>query len=120
MSKFYCERSELNFKIIKRFTFSRFIRCYNFWVQGGNANNYPTLKGDGTSNRVFAYKYSHRGEVSLTQIVKKKTAASFSSSSCSHFDEVLIQFENKVKDLSLAAATAKLLSLFHYSCLAGK
>ena len=48
--------------------------------------------GDSTPNRVFAYKYSHRGEVSLTQIIKRNVQKKASS----HFDEVLIQFENKV------------------------
>ena len=62
---------------------------------------YRMLKtaGDSTPNRVFAYKYSHRGEVSLTQIISTASNARSqkkTSSSSSHFDEVLIQFENKV------------------------
>eukprot|EP00093_Oithona_nana_P010156 10156.XXX_222344_223334_1 [CDS] Oithona nana genome sequencing. len=62
---------------------------------------YRMLKtaGDSTPNRVFAYKYSHRGEVSLTQIISTASNARSpkkTSSSSSHFDEVLIQFENKL------------------------
>ena len=53
--------------------------------------------GDSTPNRVFAYKYSHRGEVSLTQIISATSnVQQKKASSSSHFDEVLIQFENKV------------------------
>lgn len=55
--------------------------------------------GDSTPNRVFAYKYSHRGEVSLTQIISATSNAHRNvqqKKASSHFDEVLIQFENKV------------------------
>ena len=45
------------------------------------------------ADKVFAYKYSHRGEASLTQIITNGAEA---SKAVSHFDEVLIQFENKV------------------------
>ena len=62
---------------------------------------YRMLKtaGDSTPNRVFAYKYSHRGEVSLTQIISATSNAHRNvqqKKASSHFDEVLIQFENKV------------------------
>ena len=44
--------------------------------------------------RVFAYRYSHRGEASLTQIITNGTGGA--TEAVSHFDEVLIQFQNKV------------------------
>ena len=62
---------------------------YPFYRMLNTLTTGPTL-----NNKVFAYKYSHRGDASLTQIITNGGDAS--SKAVSHFDEVLIQFENKV------------------------
>ena len=58
-------------------------------------NTLTKATSDEEATKVFAYKFSHRGDASLTQIITNGLGDA-SSKAVSHFDEVLIQFENKV------------------------
>ena len=65
---------------------------------------------DGVLQPLFAYKYSHRGEASLPQIM-----TGVDSFGVSHFDEVLIQFDNKV-NLFREGVPSVLLVYYYYKC----
>ena len=55
-----------------------------------------------TESVCYVYKYSHRGEASLPQLLSSASSKDY----VSHFDEVLLQFNNKVLFLILLTSSS--------------